>query len=401
MIHVRLLGGFHVDVDGRTADSTLAKSPKGIALMQYLMLHQGGSVPARRLMEIMWPNETSTSPEGALKTLVSRLRTILTQVDPVLASCLITARGGYRWETQNGVTVDLEEFEHLAERLEKVEELTGEMRHQFRAALQLFAGELLQDQECPLWAKPRAEKVRLMYLTMVENYLNLLEQEGDNQEMISVCRTALDAQPFNDGLHLRLTEALMSARRDQEALRQYQHASNLTSGLDEQRHEENVREYYAQLMRSEQTITDTLNDLYNGLVSDVDTAGALVCDSHIFREMYHLQKRCLERLGADILLGVVMVTGLEDQPLQLDRTMNGLMDVMRSNLRRGDTVTRQNVNQIAMLLPMASEMQGQMIMERIKRGFYQQFPNSDSRLACRFALLNTGKRWDGTIKKSE
>ena len=110
MIHVRLLGGFHVDVDGRTADSTLAKSPKGIALMQYLMLHQGGSVPARRLMEIMWPNETSTSPEGALKTLVSRLRTILTQVDPVLASCLVTARGGYRWETQNGVTVDLEEF---------------------------------------------------------------------------------------------------------------------------------------------------------------------------------------------------------------------------------------------------------------------------------------------------
>lgn len=401
MIHVRVLGGFHVDVDGRSADGILAKTPKGIMLMQYLMLHQGESVPARRLMEIMWPSDTSASPEGALKTLISRLRTILTQVGGALAGCLVTACGGYRWETQPGVSVDLEEFERLASQVEQADELTGEVRHQFRGALQLFGGELLCDQECPAWAKPRADKVRLTYLTLVENYLNLLEQAGDTQEMVSVCRTALDAQPFNDGLHLRLTEALMTARRDQEALRQYQHATHLTGGMDRERYDENVREYYAQLMRSEQTINDTLNELYTGLVNDVDTAGALVCDSHIFREMYHLQKRCLERLGADILLGVVMVTGLEDQPLQLDRTMNGLMDVMRSNLRRGDTVTRQNVNQIAMLLPMASEMQGQMIMERIKRGFYQQFPNSDCRLGCRFALLNASNRRGVVNRKTE
>jgi len=288
----------------------------------------------------------------------------------------------------------------MAARIDPVEELTSDARHQFRGALQMFAGELLQDQEIPAWASHRADKVRLTYLTMVEKYLHLLEQEGDVQEMISVCRTALDAQPFNDGLHLRLTEALMSARRDQEALRQYQHASNLTGGLNRENYAENVREYYAQLMRSEQTINDTLDELYNGLISDVDTAGALVCDSHIFREMYHLQKRCLERLGANILLGVVMVAGLEDEPLQLDRTMNGLIDVMRSNLRRGDTVTRQNVNQIAMLLPMASEMQGQMIMERIKRGFYQQFPNSDCRLACRFALLNVATNRGGPNRKN-
>lgn len=401
MIHVRVLGGFHVDVDGRSVDSILAKTPKGIALLQYLMLQQGENVPARRLMEIMWPNDTSSSPEGALKTLISRLRTILTQVGAPLAACLITARGGYRWETQPGVTVDLEEFERIAALVEGTEELTGEMRHHFRGALQLFGGELLCDQECPDWAQPRAEKVRLTYLTMVDQYLNLLEQVGDVREMISVCRTALDAQPFNDGLHLRLTEALMNSHRDQEALRQYQHASQLSGGMDRSRHEENVREYYAQLMRSEQTITDTLDELYNSLVGDVDTAGALVCDSHIFREMYHLQKRCLERLGADILLGVVMVAGMEEEPLQLDRTMSGLMDVMRSNLRRGDTITRQSVNQIAMLLPMASEMQGQMIIERIKRGFYTRFPNSDCRLVCRFALLNITSPWGPEGRKKQ
>lgn len=392
MIHIRLLGGFHVDVDGRSVDSVLAKSPKGIVLMQYLMLHQGESVSTRRLMEIMWPDDTSASPEGALKTLVSRLRTIMTQVSDQLARCLTTVRGGYRWETQNGVNVDLDDFEALTQRLEKVEELDGDSRRDFRTALQLFGGELLQDQAIPDWAQQRAEKLRVAFLNMVEHYLNLLEDEGDTQEIIGVCRTALDAQPFNDGLHLRLTQALVTAKRDQEALRQFQHASSLADGAEQAVQSQKAREYYAQLMRSEQTINDTLDDLYVSLVNDVDTAGALVCDSHIFREMYHLQKRCLERLGADILLGVVMVSGLEDQPLQLDRTINGLVDVMRSNLRRGDTVTRHSVNQIAMLLPMASEMQGQMILERIKRGFYQKFPNSDCRLTCRFALLNAQRQ---------
>lgn len=395
MIHIRLLGGFHVDVDGRSVDSVLAKSPKGIVLMQYLMLHQGESVSTRRLMEIMWPDDTSASPEGALKTLVSRLRTILTQVSDQLARCLTTVRGGYRWKTQNGVNVDLDDFESLTQRLEKVEELDGDSRRDFRSALQLFGGELLQDQVIPDWAQQRAEKLRVAFLNMVEHYLNLLEEEGDTQEIIGVCRTALDAQPFNDGLHLRLTQALVTAKRDQEALRQFQHASSLADGAEQAVQSQKAREYYAQLMRSEQTINDTLDDLYISLVNDVDTAGALVCDSHIFREMYHLQKRCLERLGADILLGVVMVSGLEDQPLQLDRTINGLVDVMRSNLRRGDTVTRHSVNQIAMLPPMASEMQGQMILERIKRGFYQKFPNSDCRLTCRFALLNAQRNSAG------
>lgn len=392
MIHIRLLGGFHVDVDGRLADGVLAKSPKGVVLMQYLMLHRGESVPARRLMEVMWPNDISTSPEGALKTLVSRLRTILAQVHPLLAQCLTTVRGGYRWETRDGVSVDLDDFEALTARLENAEELDAATRQDFRNALQLYAGELLQEQDIPPWAGPRAGRLRMAFLSMVERYLNLLEEEGDNQEMISVCRTALDAQPFNEGLHLRLTQALVNARRDQEALRQFQHASSLTEGAERAVQGQKAREYYARLMRSEQTINDTLDGLYASLVNDVDTAGALVCDSHIFREMYHLQKRCLERLGASILLGVVMVSGLEDQPLQLDHAINGLVEVMRSNLRRGDTVTRHSVNQIAMLLPMASEMQGQMIMERIKRGFYQRFPNSDCRLTCRFALLNAQRR---------
>lgn len=393
MVHIRLLGGFHMDVDGRSVDSVLAKSPKGIVLMQYLLLHQKENVSAKRLMEIMWPDEASVRPEGALKTLISRLRTILSQIDPALAKCLTTVRRGYRWETQPGVSVDLDQFEQLVSRLEQVRELDSASRSDFRAALQLYAGELLQNQEIPAWARQRAEKLRMSFLAMVENYLNLLEQNGDVQEMIGVCRTALDAQPFNDGLHLRLTQTLVTAKRNQEALRQYKHAAALTGGMEQQSPADKAREYYSQLMRSEQTISDTLNELFTSLVEDVDTAGALVCDHHIFNEMYHLQKRCLERLGADILLGVVMVSGLEDQPLQLDRTMTGLMDVMRSNLRRGDTITRHNVNQIAILLPMASEMQGQMILERIKHGFYQQFPNSDCRLDCRFALLSTRQNY--------
>lgn len=82
MIHIRLLGGFHIDVDGRAVDSAVAKSPRGVLLMQYLLLQQGKPLLARHLMRIMWPGDSSVRPESALKTLVNRLRALLREISP-------------------------------------------------------------------------------------------------------------------------------------------------------------------------------------------------------------------------------------------------------------------------------------------------------------------------------
>ena len=114
-IRLRLLGSFQVDVDGASMTEVLGHSPKGIQLMQYLILNRGQMESTAALTRAMWPDSDATHPESALKTLISRLRTLMQQISPALGACLKTVRGGYQWETQPGVTVDAEavSYTHL------------------------------------------------------------------------------------------------------------------------------------------------------------------------------------------------------------------------------------------------------------------------------------------------
>ena len=73
-VQINLFGSFHVERDGKSVDEQLARSPKGMLLMQYLILAPRQTAEAKTLMQVMWPEENSTSPDTALKTLISRQR---------------------------------------------------------------------------------------------------------------------------------------------------------------------------------------------------------------------------------------------------------------------------------------------------------------------------------------
>ena len=106
-VQINLFGSFHVERDGKSVDEQLARSPKGMLLMQYLILAPRQTAEAKTLMQVMWPEENSTSPDTALKTLISRQRALLREISPELAMCLVTVRGGYRWVCPPEVSVDV------------------------------------------------------------------------------------------------------------------------------------------------------------------------------------------------------------------------------------------------------------------------------------------------------
>lgn len=87
-VQINLFGSFHVERDGKSVDEQLARSPKGMLLMQYLILAPRQTAEAKTLMQVMWPEENSTSPDTALKTLISRQRALLREISPELAMCL-------------------------------------------------------------------------------------------------------------------------------------------------------------------------------------------------------------------------------------------------------------------------------------------------------------------------
>lgn len=57
--------------------------------------------------------------------------------------------------------------------------------------------------------------------------------------------------------------------------------------------------------------------------------------------------------------------------------MNGLLEILSQNLRKGDTITRFAPTIFALLLPTVNYNTGGMVLERIKRVFYRKYPNSN------------------------
>ena len=56
--------------------------------------------------------------------------------------------------------------------------------------------------------------------------------------------------------------------------------------------------------------------------------------------------------------------------------MRGLLNILRANLRKGDVITQFSPTTVAVLLPMVNYKTGDSVMDRVKRLFYRQFPNS-------------------------
>lgn len=387
-IRLRLLGSFQVAVDGVSMTEVLGHSPKGIQLMQYLILNRGQMETTAALTRAMWPDSDATRPESALKTLISRLRTLMQQVSPALGACLKTVRGGYQWETQPDVSVDTEEFLAIAEDLRGRIDVDNDLQTcAFRKMMSLYTGRLLRNQEQPEWMKRRADELHQLYLNVVEEALQKLADAGREAQMVGICREALDADPLNSSLNMRLMDALVHTGRESEALQQYRYVSELHGSPDDSASA--LDDYYSRMLQSGRDLQASLTSVKNELLQGIDKPGALVCDRVVFGELFRLAQRSLERTDSPITLGVAMLTGLEKSPWQLDAAINGLINVMVAKLRRGAIITRLNATQVAFLLPQASETDAGTVADRLKRSFYLQFPAGCS-LSFAFTVVAIG-----------
>jgi DNA-binding SARP family transcriptional activator len=381
MIYIELFGDFGVFVDKGIVTDQICKSRKGTALIQYLMLSKDEPVPNTKLFEVLWPEEESSNPENALKTLVSRMRVILNGVAPGFGDSIVSTRGAYQWKMQLGMTVDYYEIMGLIKKLMPTGSLDDQLCEEYRRLALLYKGDLLQGQnaqcEC---AVPRAVLLHGQYLKAIYHYVDLLKKVENFEEIVNVTRIALDIDAFDERLHLELLNALTKTDRNNEALQQYKHITNLHYRYLGVQPPTAIQDFYKQIMQARSDLEFNMEAIRSELLENNRTRGAFICEYAVFNELYNLQIRNLERLGVPMFLALIMVNsvdGLPLPPLNLDEIMQGLLEILRANLRKGDAITHYLPAQCALLLPTVNHETGAMVIERIKRVFYQKYPNSN------------------------
>lgn len=389
IIRIQMMDTFAIYINERKIDQLVNRSRKGASLVQLLISHRGQPVPNSRLLSALWSQESSSNPENALKTLVSRLRTLLNQISPELGSCVVADRGAYHWACLPGMTVDLYEIDRILERLEGVSLPEKEQVRLYSALMGLYSGDMLQSSEHNEWAVAEAAGLHEKYMSAVLAYIDLLKRMDQHKDVISVCRRALEVDGFDDRLHIELMTALIHMNRSGEALQQYKHVVEMNYRYLGVQPSDELQEFYKQIVTAGKTLEFNLQAIRNELREN-DKRDAYVCEYAVFKEIYNLQMRNLERTGTTMFLAIIMIRPYDDQVLDNIRQnsiMSGLLRILCSNLRRGDIITRFAPAMYALLLPTVNYATGSMVMERIKRVFYREYPNSNIVFDYRFGPL--------------
>lgn len=391
-IQIQLMSHFVIYINEEKVDHLVEKSRKGASLMQILIMNRGESVPNLKLMGALWSEEKSSNPEQALKTLVSRMRSLLNQVYDGLGGCIVAERGAYRWQCLPGMEVDVYQIEDIFEQM-KDDTLDDEARRKLtEKLLDLFCGDLLLDSEQSDWALSMATSLHNRYLSAVYGYLDSLKQCEDYDRVICVCRKALEVDNLDDRLHMELMNALIKTERNNEAMLQYKYVTHLYYHYLGVRPSDNMQEFYTQIVNSGKTLDLNLESIRNELRESNESRGAFICEYMVFKEIFNLQMRNLERLGSTMFLGVIMISSMDGsvmEPMRQDNIMQGLIKILRQNLRKGDTVSRFSPTIVALLLPMVNYHTGRMVMERIKTHFYRKYPNCSVAFNYRIGPLSS------------
>lgn len=391
-IRIQMMGNFTIYLNEQQADHMVNKSRKGLALMQYLIMNRDTRVSNRRLVTVFWPDENVSNPESALKTLISRMRTLLNQVCAGLGSCIASERGSYYWRNMPGMVIDVYELQDTFQQLNREKDDNAAREALYSNMISLYKGDLLKNSEMNEWVLPQVTALHNEYVKNVYGYVDLLKTKGDDKQIITVCRKALEMEPFDDRIHIELMSALLKSHATSEAKAQYDEVMYLHYHYLNAEPSAELKEFYNQIVEASNTIEFNLESVCKELRESTNEHNAFVCDYPVFKEIFNVQMRNIERLGSTMFLAIVMVSKLNGQPMdsmKQGNIMRGLLEIMQTNLRKGDIITHFSPTMIALLLPTVDYTTGDIVMERLKQKFYRKYPNSNVLFNYRIAPLSS------------
>ena len=391
-IEVFMLGRFMILVDGTDIIPELGNSKKKLALLQYLLLHQDTTISNSNLFESIWPGEYNSNPESSLKTLVSRLRQNLKELGA--DKLIVTKQGSYKWNSALEAEVDTITFEKLCQKASTIQDLTPETESLFDQLISIYQGDLLSGFDTESWIVPKSMYFHNLYLTTLYLYIDLLEGDGRYSDIMHVARRGLEADQFDSKLNLSLMTALLELGMKNDAMSHYNYTVNLHYTQLGITPSTEILSFYKDLVRVENDSTASLDIICRDLQQDMGEQTAFVCDYSIFKDIYKLNMRNMERLNITIFLGLISVLPIDNSSeqdlLRLNKVMEDLISTLKYNLRKGDVISRYGPSQIAVLLPAMNQHAGSIAMERVKKAFYSKHSIPDFTISYKIKPIFSG-----------
>lgn len=371
-IEITLFSKFEIKMDGTPILASLSNTRKTKLFLSYLLLHKQKAIPHRELFELLWSGEDYSNPGTALRTLLYRYRALVDKngVDQ-LRNSIISRRGAYQWNQDLDISIDIFDFDDYS-KIGLNTAISDEKRRQcLKRAIDLYTGPLLPDSGEEHWVVPKAVYYRDLFIADVIAYIAILKEEKAYAEISELCKRAESLAGVSDTIILENEIAQKAGAMDDALTLRYNISSDLNRKMEIE-----------------------IEDVKKSMEVEDPENSAFVCDYSVFKDIYHLQRRLLARTGDTMFLSLMSVKRLSEndyEPLKAEKVLSSLLDVVRHELRCGDSICRFSDMAYAIMFPADSYENAQKIMERVRRAFLMSTREKDLIVVYRIKPLKNAK----------
>lgn len=375
-IYIRMFGELSLQAGEVQISDRNSRSKKSWLLIAYLLLHRKQVVSRNELMRALWNEDLSAgNPENTLKIVLHRARTLLNQLWPSAGHELILYKnGGYIWNPDTPVTVDVDEFEKLCKR--PTDSDSWQMKD-LQDAISLYRGEFLGRHASELWVVPLVTYYHNLYIHAVLELVPLMSERGMHNEVVSVCKAALFVESYHEPLHRYLMRAMLAQGDYKGTVEVYEKLSQqMFEEMGVKPDQETVALYRTalQTIRSNSLPMEAIQEY----LRETDVDGALQCDYDYFKILCHAESRSLRRSGYATHIALLSVMEVPERPLSpksLKRIVQQLGQQIRLTLRQSDAFAQCSTSQYILMLPQASYVNSLKVCQRIVDTYRKRYPH--------------------------
>ncbi|MFR3767711.1 MAG: BTAD domain-containing putative transcriptional regulator [Blautia sp.] len=373
---VRMFGKFQTENEKGILNKENMRSEMLTRLLAYMISHREKDMTAQELIDVLWPEDQSDNPSGALKNLMYRLRKLMNNTWGESGKYIVTGRGAYQLNPEFVFHVDIEEFEECCRQVFNSEDPAVQQENGKRA-VELYQGMFLSELSSEYWVVSIATYYHSIYLTMVKRLAALLEKEKKFTDVEEICGKAIQIEPLDEEIHCFLLRAMIADNKQQLAASHYKETVKLlydSLGVRPSGEMENIYEELQKIQHDHESNIDIIQED----LREEKASGAFFCEYGVFRKIYALESRSSRRLGISVHLALVsLYLDFQIQKEGQDYTdligegMSVLEETLMKRLRSSDIVCRYSVNQFLVMLPACQYEDAKMVVNRLKDSFYK------------------------------
>lgn len=363
---ITTLGKFDVVKGDHSLVMSFSSSKKIWELYKFMLTYKDRSFTPESLLDQLWVNQDYSDPKATLRRQMHRLRKALDEVGSDKNNTILFSNGYYYWNNTINIALDTHSFTDYINKgnsiLNKDSQAALALYYQ---ALDLYKGDYLPECFDQHWVYSIRNQYRRQLLTMILQMIDILKTSNSYDEILQICQKGIQIDMYEEIFQLNFMETLCQLGQHRQALDHYNYITNFYNremGIEPSLE---FKTLHKRMLMNSHNISSqkSLSEIFE---TEVTLNNAYYCEPNVFKSLYELERRRHERIDVSLGIGIITFNFQEQYTSsQNELRIRQLIDHLLTHLRKGDTFTRWNDHQLAVLLNGVDAWQTEIILNRV------------------------------------